>query len=402
MLDQNLRGMHYNVLSWREYSCLWPYYHIVMKIGCLVLACAVSLLGCKPADRESGQAGLLAMSMIDSVRVDENGFYLNGQGQIKTIGDSIIGVSSIRKPAIGFFDLRSGEQLAQISSSDFPEAPFFPSSFDVRDYPILYVADRYTGSILEFEVQKSRFVRKTKLQLPDDKVVKIALGEFHRTESGFVVELTTNRVDTFDPAFYGSAGDLIYSFDDTGKPVGSFLNYPEVFLMQKGTVSSDAYLESTYADGSLLYSFPQERKLKRVVEGRPYSISEEIPLPASRYFDFNLKSLDRVVSFDDLQNGEQVVLPPNDYFNSMIETENRIYIQTWMIGDESKGLNRTSHLLIYDKSAKKWSETANPRNILDIGMLAGVVNDTLYFYEGSLMQHDEKYIKRAVLRPIEE
>jgi hypothetical protein len=59
-------------------------------------------------------------------------------------------------------------------------------------------------------------------------------------------------------------------------------------------------------------------------------------------------------------------------------------------------------LLIYDKKGKKWSETSNPRNILDIGMLAGVVNDTLYFYEGSLMKHDEKYIKRAVLRPIED
>ncbi len=46
--------------------------------------------------------------------------------------------------------------------------------------------------------------------------------------------------------------------------------------------------------------------------------------------------------------------------------------------------------------------TSNPRNILDIGMLAGVVNDTLYFYEGSLMKHDEKYIKRAILKPIED
>jgi hypothetical protein len=35
-------------------------------------------------------------------------------------------------------------------------------------------------------------------------------------------------------------------------------------------------------------------------------------------------------------------------------------------------------------------------------MLAGVVNDTLYFYEGSLMKSDEKYIKRAVLKPTKE
>jgi hypothetical protein len=54
--------------------------------------------------------------------------------------------------------------------------------------------------------------------------------------------------------------------------------------------------------------------------------------------------------------------------------------------------------LVYDPKKNKWSETATPRNLLDIGMLAGVVQDTLYFYEGSLLKHDEKYIKRAVLK----
>jgi hypothetical protein len=34
-------------------------------------------------------------------------------------------------------------------------------------------------------------------------------------------------------------------------------------------------------------------------------------------------------------------------------------------------------------------------------MLAGVVNDTLYFFEGSPMKYDKKHIKRAVLRPID-
>ncbi len=364
--------------------------------------CLAGLLACNPARQEEGQAILLEFDMIDSIRVDEDKFFLNGQGQVKPIGDSLVGVSSIRRPAIGFFDLRSGKQIAQISASDFPEAPFFPSSFDVSEYPKLYVADRYTGSILAFDVEKKEFIRKTKLELPDEKVVKIALGEFHRTPSGFLVELTTSKVDTFDPSYFRKTGDLIYSFDDEGGLTGSFLNYPEIFLMQKGTVSSDAYLESTYLDGSLWYSFPQEKKLKRIQSSVPNELTEEIALPASKFFDYNLKGLDRVISFDDVQSGGQIQLPPNDYFNTMLESDGKIYIQTWLIGDESEGINRTSHLLIYDKVTKKWSETANPKNILDIGMLAGVVNDTLYFYEGSLMKHDEKYIKRAVLRPIEE
>jgi len=78
-------------------------------------------------------------------------------------------------------------------------------------------------------------------------------------------------------------------------------------------------------------------------------------------------------------------------------------IQTWMNNQEKDKKSITiSHVLVYDKEKETWSETSNPRNILDIGMLAGVVNDTLYFYEGSLMKSDKKYIKRAVLKPIEE
>ncbi|MBA4300186.1 MAG: hypothetical protein C0433_08815, partial [Cyclobacterium sp.] len=96
------------------------------------------------------------------------------------------------------------------------------------------------------------------------------------------------------------------------------------------------------------------------------------------------------------------IIPSNHEFNSILESQEKIIIQTWLIGDESKGLNRTTHLMIYNKEDEQWYETSNPRNILDIGMLAGIVNDTLYFYEGSMMKHDEKYIKRAVLKPIEE
>jgi hypothetical protein len=105
------------------------------------------------------------------------------------------------------------------------------------------------------------------------------------------------------------------------------------------------------------------------------------------------------------KNGERkkVNIPSNHYFNSIHETDKSILIQTWMNNQEKHKKSITiSHVLVYDKEKETWSETSNPRNILDIGMLAGAVNDTLYFYEGSLMKSDEKYIKRAVLRPIEE
>lgn len=373
-----------------------------MKHFILALICIFSIVACKSTEKEFDFPELLDLVVTDSIKIKENNFFLNGQGQIKMVGDSLIAVSSIRKPAIGFIYIKTGNQIAQISASDFPESPFYPSSFDIVDFPILYIADRYSNSIFEFNVLEKKFSRRVKLQLPDEKVIKIALGEFHKTSSGFIVELTTSRVDTFHPDYYRKAGNLLYSFNNNGDSIGSFLNYPETFTIQEGTINSQVYLKSHFYDNTLLYSFAHERKIKRFEEKPPFRLISETDIPTSRYFDHNLKGLDRIVSFDEIQNGENIIFPVNDYYMVLQDTKEYIYIQTWLIGDESAGLNRTTNIMAYNKTKKKWYETQNPRNILDIGMLAGVVNDTLYFYEGSLMKHDDKYIKRAVLKPTEE
>ena len=372
-----------------------------MKQFILVLICFVSIIACKPAENGGETPDLLKLEIVDSIRVNENNFYLNGQGQIKMVGDSLIAVSSIKNPAIGLINLKSGYQIAQISASDFPEAPFFPSSFDMVDFPILYIADRYSNSIYEFNILKKKFIRRIKLQIPSEKVIKIALGEFHKTSSGFLIELTTGKVDTMHPDYYRNAGNLIYSFNSNGDSTGSFLNYPEVITSQKGTINSQTYLKSTYYNNSFLYSFPQEGKIKRIKDKAPFSVIEEMDIPEALYFDQTLKGLDRIVTFDDFQNGENIQFPNNHYFNSIFEDESKIILATWMTDLEGSPHKRSTNLLIYNKEKERWSETSNPRNILDIGMLAGVVNDTLYFYEGSLMKSDEKYIKRAILIPID-
>ena len=352
-------------------------------------------------ENEAETPALLDLIITDSIRVNEENFFLNGQGQIKMVGDSLIAISSIRKPAIGIISLKTGNQIAQISASDFPEAPFFPSSFDIEVFPTLYIADRYSNSIYEFNVSEEKFIRRIKLQIPSEKVIKIALGEFHKTNSGFLVELTTGKVDTMHPDYYRNAGNLIYSFDNNGDSIGSFLKYPEIFTSQNGTINSQTYLKSTYYNNSFLYSFPQEGKIKRIKDKVPFSVIEEMDIPEALYFDKTLKGLDRVVTFDDFQNGKNIQFPNNHFFNSIFEDDNKIVLETWMTDLEGSPHKRSTNLLIYNKQKERWSETSTPRNILDMGMLAGVVNDTLYFYEGSLMQHDEKFIKRAVLRPIE-
>jgi hypothetical protein len=371
-----------------------------MKQFTLALICIISINACNSIENENGTPELLELVIVDSIQVNENNFYLNGQGQIKMIGDSIIAVSSIKKPAIGFVNLKTGNQFAQISASDFPEAPFFPSSFDIVDFPILYIADRYSNSIYEFNVLEGKFIRRIKLQIPNTKVIKIALGEFHKTSSGFLLELTTGKVDTMHPDYYRNAGNLIYSFNSNGDSTGSFLNYPEVITSQKGTIDSQTYLKSTYYNNSFLYSFPHERKIKRIEDKAPFNILEEIDIPKGQYFEYNLRAFERIVGFDDFQSGENIQIPTNHYFNSIFEDKKKIVLATWMTDLEGSPHKRSTNLLIYNKEKERWSETSSPRNILDIGMLGGVVKDTLYFYEGSLMKSDDKYIKRAVLRPI--
>jgi hypothetical protein len=367
-----------------------------------ILCLFIAISACKKPEVQKKLPELINLLIIDSVKVNENGFFLNGQGQIKMVGDSLIAVSSIRKPAVGFVNINNGNQIAQISASDFLEAPFFPSSFDVSNYPLLYIADRYTNSIIEFNVIERKFIKKVKLQVPNEKVIKVALGEFHKTNNGFLVELTTSKVDTFHPDFYRNSGNLIYSFDENGDSIASFLVFPEVLKAQERTINIEAFMESTFSNNFFTYSFPQEKKLKSVEYKDPHSVISEIDLPISRHFDYEIKGFNKVISFDDLQNIDNTNFPNSHYFMSMRDTETKYYIQTWLIGDESKGLNRTTHLMIYNKEDEQWYETSKPRNILDIGIFAGVVNDTLYFYEGSLMKHDQKYIKRAVLRPIED
>lgn len=339
---------------------------------------------------------------MDSVQIKEGEYFLGANATVKMIGDSLIAVSSHRNSAIGLFNIHSGNQISQISSSDFAEARFFPSSFAVEDFPILYIADRFTNSVLKFDFLEKKFLEKTKLNLPENKVIKLAFGQFFKFKDQFLIELTSSNLDTFHPHYYIKSGNSIYLFDNNGNENFSFLPFPSFYSETKGTINTQSYLASTNFNSTWLYSFPQEKKIKRIMSSSPIDIIEEIDLPKSRYFNYDLIGLDKIMTFEDYQNGDQTIIPSNHEFNSIFESKEKIIIQTWLIGDESKGLNRTTHLMIYNKKDEKWYETSNPRNILDIGMLAGEVNDTLYFYEGSLMKHDEKYIKRAVLRPIED
>lgn len=354
---------------------------------------------------ENALPHLLNLAIVDSVKVNESNFFLNSLFQVQLIGDSLLGVASYRSPGVGFYHI-SGAQRKRIASGDYPIGYFLPSYFDASEYPIVYILDKKSESVLVFQVEKQELIKKIKLDLPDGKEIKIMESKLKKIKDGFLVELASSEFEQINPKYYKESGKLIHFFDENGRINGDpFLEYPDVIKNIKGSLKAIDYLKLSASDESLYFAFPHEQSIKHYDAKDLEKLLEEIPLPKSRYFDFQLKGAEEVYSFEEMNKSgtpQKFDIPNNHYFNSIHEAGHLILIQTWLVADKNEGLNRKSHLMIYNKKEEQWYETSNPRNILDIGMLAGVVSDTLYFFEGSLMQSDEKYIKRAVLRPTED
>ena len=372
---------------------------------CIYLMAFFSIFACQNKVEKDAIPELIDLLVVDSTLIFESDYFINGQNLVKLVGDSLLAISSLKTPSVNFLKI-DGEQVGQIASKEFPMAPFRPSSFDVSEYPIVYILDKKSESVLEFNVEIKQFIKKIKLSLPENKRPKMAGGKFNKIANGFIIELESSVYDNYNPDYFRKSGDLIFRFDIEGNVKDSFLEYPEELKSMIGSMQPINYLQSTANEKSMLFTFPHEKIIKRFEFDDGAKIVEEISLPKSRYFDFQPVGADQIISFEDLFNsgeGMNIKIPTNHYFISIHEINKLIVIETWMNNRQEPPNNVTySNLLIYDKDEKKWSETSNPRNILDIGMLAGVVNDTLYFYEGSPMKSDEKYIKRAVLKPTKE
>lgn len=364
------------------------------------------MIACNAKVERSAIPELLELEIIDSIEVTEKDYFLNGQKEVVMVGDSLIAVSSIKSPSVAFYHI-SGKQRNRIASGDFPIGSFLPSNFDASFYPIIYILDKRSESILVFNVQNQEFVKKIRIEYPEEKEAKFVGSKFKKLENGFLIELATSLYDNYDPSYYKTSGHLIYHFDENGQIMNnSFLEYPDELKNINGSLKPIDYLSSSFYNQSIIFSFPHNKRILRFDENDFGKLVEEISLPNSRYFDYQPLATEKVVSFQELFNsgeGMNIKVPSNHYFNNIFENEKQIIITTWMNNRKDPPNNVTfSNLFVYNKKNKKWHETSNPRNILDIGMLAGIVNDTLYFFEGSLMKHDEKYIKRALLKPFEE
>lgn len=368
---------------------------------CIWILALFSSFACNRAIENNAYPDLLELIVVDSTLIKEEDFFLNGQMEVKLVGDSLIAVSSFKSMAIAFYRM-DGTEYSYIAAKDFPEAPFSPSSFCIAEFPLLYVLEHRRGSIVKFDVESKRFLETKKLNLPEGKGPKMAMSKFLIVPDGFFIELHSKLFSASDPKYYKNSGDLMYLFDHEGNALNSFLSYPKEFKNTKGSILPNNYLVSSEFDQTILLSFAHELKIKRFDVNSPGKIIDKIELPKSRYFDFTLNEADRIVTMEDRMSGG-VTVPRNHHFISIFENKELIILQTWMNNEgDNESRDFFSNLFIYNKKMKSWAETRNPREYFSIGNLAGMVQDTLYFYEGNLVNQDEKYIKRAILRQIEE
>jgi hypothetical protein len=279
------------------------------------------------------------------------------------------------------------------------------SGVDFSQYPLVFILDGITKSVYQFDLsqnanQEDKYVNKVSLEVPEGFRIMPETETFFFNGSEFIVELASTTFKS-SKDFYKNSDQFLGVFDSEGKFKFRFLPYPESLSKLNGFLEPSKVYNSGFikAQNQLLISFPSEREILIIDSLGNESESNKIAFPESRYFNFDLPLLPEEVSNN---MGAMKNNPAAHYFGD-IKTDNKyLYIQSFM--KDNKNLERwqlTSHVMKYNFQSETWSESRNPENILNLGILAGVQNDTLYFIEASLMNRNEKYIKRAVLRPID-
>ncbi len=173
------------------------------------------MISCAEVNKKNAFPDLVNLVVTDSILLDEKDYFLNGQFHVRLIQDSILGISSIKSPSIGFFST-SGRQLKRIASGDYPIGSFLPSNFDASLYPLVYLLDMKSGSILEFNVEEQIFIKKIKINFPVGKELKYVGSKLKKLENGFLIELASSEYDNYDPNYYKKSGELIFLLDYTG------------------------------------------------------------------------------------------------------------------------------------------------------------------------------------------
>ncbi|KPQ20156.1 MAG: hypothetical protein HLUCCX10_00130 [Algoriphagus marincola HL-49] len=358
------------------------------------------MISCKNDQTENSVFEKIELEWIDSISVAENNDFFNGASDAQLIGDSLLAVSSFLTPGVWFLDASNGEIKYRVSDCDIVDIPLYPAGFLIQDFPELHILDPKQKSIFVFHVIDQTLVRKFLLSIPENKMIRTVDSFFWKNEDFFMVELFPSLLNHNKVGFYKEVDELIGIFDHNGTLVNRFLFYPKKLKKLDYPITPYQTFTQTKSNlNSLKISFPSDRFILEYNSINTGKINEILEIPSqSDFFEFNPAGLEKEFN-PEFQKYWQV--PNPHFFKNMVENEKFLIIQTIMRNNNNlKNYEAKSHLFVYDKNKKKWFESSNPTNINRMGYLAGIINEELIFFEGSQRISEEKYIKRAVLRPV--
>ncbi|WP_144606983.1 hypothetical protein [Algoriphagus algorifonticola] len=371
----------------------------------IIIYLGVSLLfmiSCKDSKTEVRSFAKIDLEWIDSTSIAENNDFFNGASDVQIIGDSLLAVSSFLTPGVWIMDISNGAIKYRVSDRDIFDIPLYPAAFLVEDFPELHILDPKQKSIFIFHVIDQTLVKKIPLSIPENKMIRTVDSFFWKHDDFFMVELFPSLLNHNRVGFYEEVDELIGIFDNNGSLIDRTLIYPKELKELDYPITPYQTFSQTKSNlNSLKLSFPAERKILEYNPKSTNKISEILEMPFhSDFFEFNPVGLEKEFS-PEFQKYWQV--QNSHFFKKMVENEEYLIVQTIMRNNDNlEKYEAKSHLFIYDKKNKKWFESSNPMNINRMGYLAGIIGEELIFFEGSQRISEEKYIKRAVLRPIKE
>jgi len=337
---------------------------------------------------------LVTLEIVDTLLINDNLGFFQKPTKVLLIGDSLLVASSLLS-GLTIYNLYDGTQKYLMSMNNKFGHSFFVSSFIKSDYPILQVLDSRKKTIHFFNVDMESYEGKITLAVPDGFDVKLLDPLFEQHNEHYFVELVPEGVSITSMDFYNLSEKYIGIFDSNGNLISRFLEYPEKLTSPQGFVIPLKYHCFNFIRENILVAFPSENQI-RMYRDHDYGNFKVIDLPKFQDLNFDLNYLHEEFNPRNILIEERIkpVL-----FDAMFFSNGKIYVSTTIndnLNLENYKVN--TNLLIYNMEAEKWKMSQGLENYLKLGKLAGIVGDTLYYFEASLIESDDKRIYRAVIK----
>lgn len=356
-------------------------------------------------DQSSEYVQLEELIFIDSVLIEEEKGFLTKPAKSTILNDTLIAIESMHAKGIWIVNSKTGKEETSLLDKSVLGVSFFISNSDWTHYPEVFILDGRSSNVYHLNLEKGKneteiIVAKIPMQLPEGFSFRIFADLFWFRGNEFYIELSPDDTRQTSIDFYKKAGKFIGVFDLKGNFKYSFLDYPPSLTNLKGFIEpTSVYSFGRINETEFALSFPSEKHLL-IMNSRDTTAIEKIAFPKSQYFEYEWPYLEQEVSSD---MSSPKSYPSPHRFGEMIFDKENLYLQSFMKDNVNfSTFKLMSHIMKYNFETKTWTESQNPKNFLDLGIFSGVLNDTLYFVEASVMTRNEKYIKRAVLRPIED